>query len=114
MAGSAALAAASDAQGAELRAWRELTGRVDVLTWLAARGDGEPTPELAAAEAALAALEAKLAAENPRWLDAVAPPAAALGADEVRARAAGGHAADRAPARGRRGARMGRHAATAR
>ena len=82
MAGSAALAAPG--QAAALREWRELTGRVEVLTWQAARGDGQPTPELAAAEAALAALEAKLAAENPRWLEAVAPPVATLGAGEVR------------------------------
>ena len=82
MAGSAALAAPGQADA--LREWRELTGRVDLLTWQAARGDGKPTPELVDAEAALAALEAKLAAENPRWLDAVAPPVATLGAEEVR------------------------------
>ncbi len=82
MAGSAALAAPGQADA--LREWRELTGRIEVLTWQAARGNGEPSPELAGAEAALAALEAKLAAENPRWLDAVAPPVAPLGAEEVR------------------------------
>ncbi len=84
MAGSAVLAPASNGQATGLREWRELTGRVEVLTWLAARAGGEPTPELAAAETALTALETKLAAENPRWLEAVAPPVATLGADEVR------------------------------
>lgn len=84
MAGSAVLAPASPGQAAGLREWRELTGRVDVLTWLASRAGEQPTPELAAAEAALTALEARLAAENPRWLEAVAPSAATLGADEVR------------------------------
>ncbi len=85
MAGSAALATASDAQSADLLAWRELTARIDVLTGLAARSDGGPAPELAAAEDALGALEAKLAAENPRWLEAVSPPAAALDAAAVAA-----------------------------
>ncbi len=83
MAGSAALAPGSSDQTAELREWRELAGRVDVLTWLAARAGGEPTPELAAAEAALAAQEAKLATANPRWLEAVDPQVATLDAAEV-------------------------------
>ena len=84
MASSAALAPGSPEQAADLRQWRDLTGRVEVLTWLAARADGQPTPELAATEAALEALEAKLATENPRWLEAVAPAVTTLGADEVR------------------------------
>ena len=84
MAGSAAGAPASPGQAADLREWRTLTGRIEVLTSLAALREAEPPPELAATAAALAALEAKLAAENPRWLEAVAPPVATLGADEVR------------------------------
>ena len=83
MAGSAALAPVSGAQSADLLAWRELAGRVEVLTWLASRAGGEPPPELAAAEAALAAHEARLAADNPRWLEAVSPTVATLGAGEV-------------------------------
>lgn len=83
---SAALAAATPKHAKALREWRELTARIEMLTWLAARGVADHAAALAAAEKKLEALEGKLAASDPRWLDAVNPAVATLGADEIRAR----------------------------
>jgi CHAT domain-containing protein len=85
MARSATLATITRKHAKELREWRELTARVEMLTWLAARGGDDHAGALADAEASLEALESRLAAADPRWLDAVNPPAATLGAEEIRA-----------------------------
>jgi CHAT domain-containing protein len=71
--------------GDELREWRELTARIEMLTWLAADGKADQAAALAEAEAALAAVESRLRDADPRWLGAVNPPATSLTADQIRA-----------------------------
>jgi CHAT domain len=68
-----------------LREWRELTARIEMLTWLAAKEPDHQALALADAEASLAALETRLQTADASWLDAVNPPAATLDAEQIRA-----------------------------
>ena len=65
MARSAALAGAIAQHTDEFRDWRELTARIEMLTWMEAGGRGDHAEEIGRAEGDLAALEAGFRTRTP-------------------------------------------------